>query len=299
MLGTAMWAWTIEKNHCFNLLDHFYEQGYRQVDCATNYPIDKNPQHFRMAESLLLEWIQTHQIKDLKVNMKIGSLNNLKTPDHNLSKSFLIMNLQDYLNKFQENLDCFMVHWDNRKQDAQIRETFEAFQIIKEQHLAIGLSGIKSPEIYSTINQEFKFDFNIQIKHNIIKSDFHRYPDFHGRRCFYTYGINAGGVKLNTDTYHDQSSLVVRGVKTETIKHWSQELSLALKRANENNSRPPLITMNQLGMIFSYYSPDINGILLGPSKLDQLKESIDFYNILNENDYLDVFNDLERLSNPN
>lgn len=66
-----------------------------KVDAAVNYPINKNPDDFRAAEHILLDWVRTHGIRDLKITMKLGSLNNLRSPEHNLSKSFLLLNL-DY-----------------------------------------------------------------------------------------------------------------------------------------------------------------------------------------------------------
>ena len=55
MLGTALWGWTTPPTVCYQLLDHFYESGYRQVDAATNYPINKNPSDFRRGEKILAE----------------------------------------------------------------------------------------------------------------------------------------------------------------------------------------------------------------------------------------------------
>jgi aryl-alcohol dehydrogenase-like predicted oxidoreductase len=43
LLGTAMWGWTVSRPTCFDLLDTFYAAGFRQVDAAVNYPINKNP----------------------------------------------------------------------------------------------------------------------------------------------------------------------------------------------------------------------------------------------------------------
>jgi len=42
LLGTAMWGWTVSRPVCFDLLDTFYAAGFRQIDAAVNYPINKN-----------------------------------------------------------------------------------------------------------------------------------------------------------------------------------------------------------------------------------------------------------------
>ncbi len=294
MLGTAMWGWTLDKATAFALLDHFYGAGFRLVDCATNYPIDKNPEHFRWAETTLLEWIQVHGIQDLEVNMKVGSLNNLRTPDHNLSKSFLLMNLEDYLQKFGQNLRGFMVHWDNREAETDIEETFEALQTAQNKGLRPGLSGIRFPHHYAKINKAFSIQFDIQIKHNLLQSDYERYHPFHGQRSFYTYGINAGGIKLKPEAYRADSSLKARSGQTSSPAEFITALEGVLNKANVNKERPAIDSMNQLGMIHAFHSPDIKGIILGPSRVPQLEGSVGFYEVLREEDYFDVFQRLQK-----
>ena len=60
VLGTAMWGWTVDKVTAFQLLDAWYAAGQRKVDTATNYPIDRVPEHFRLAEQILAEWIRAN-----------------------------------------------------------------------------------------------------------------------------------------------------------------------------------------------------------------------------------------------
>ncbi len=93
ILGTAMWGWTTPRETAFAMLDEWYSRGFREVDTATNYPIDRDPEHFRLAEKILLEWIAAHGVTDLEVMMKIGSVNNLRSPEHLLTKSFILMML--------------------------------------------------------------------------------------------------------------------------------------------------------------------------------------------------------------
>ena len=289
MLGTAMWGWTVDPKECFALLDCFYESGNRKVDCATNYPIDKNTVHFRLAENILLEWIKAHQVTDLQVNMKIGSLNNLKSPEHNLSKSFLMMNMGDYLQRFQSNLYGLMVHWDKRETESAIEKTMEALNLFRENGLTPGLSGIKNPQVYAKLNQPYSLEFDIQIKHNLLHSDYHRYVEFHKKKRFYTYGINAGGIKLDQDAYRENSSLQARSGQVQLPSGLIPNLIKIKEEANKIKGRQALSTMNHFGMIFAYYQPDVKGILLGTSRIDQLKSSLEFYKILGEADYSDVY----------
>lgn len=288
-----MWGWTMPREICFELLDHYYAQGFRQVDTATNYPINKQPEDFRKSEHILLEWIKAHGINDLQTIVKVGSVNNMRSPEHNLSKSFMLMNLDDYRYKYGANFNMFMIHWDNRDAEFEIRQTLEALDEARKLGLAIGLSGIQHPEIYHNLNKEFQFDFHIQLKHNLLQSDYPRYHNFHGKRRFITYGLNASGLKLEKTEYTDNSSLKVRGGNVATEHPIVAPLRQILVAANQVENRPKLHNMNQLGMLYAYHSPDIESLLLGPSKLRQLIDSLEFYEYLQAFDYSDVYQNLK------
>ncbi|HFA50830.1 MAG TPA: hypothetical protein ENJ95_17620 [Bacteroidetes bacterium] len=288
LLGTAMWGWTTTKETVFQLLDEWYSQGFRQVDTATNYPIDKNPEHFRLAENILLEWIKANGITDLRLMMKIGSVNNLFTPEHILTKSFVLMMLDEYQNMFGSNLETMMVHWDNRDVKAEIKETFEALETIENRGLKVGLSGIKHPEIYAELNEGFNLGFSIQVKHNLLQSAYPHYAPFHRQRRFIAYGINAGGIKLDAAKYAENSSLRARGGDVENEPPIVAKIRGEIKNFNEKKDRPAISAFHQIGMINAFYHADIQGILLGASKLGQLRESIGFYRVLQEVDYSDV-----------
>ena len=289
LLGTAQFGWTTERKTAFELLDAFYKSGFRQVDSATNYPINKNAKDFRAAELLLQEWLRAHGVSDMRVMMKIGSLNNLRTPDCNLSPSFLLMSLENYRNQFRENLDTIMIHWDNRDDISQISETLNALNTIKNEGFSLGLSGIKHPELYAEANKKYDFDFYIQIKNNVLQSDFERYKSFFTNKKYIAYGINAGGIKLNTEEYNAESTLAVRGGDVSNQHEIFKQLELKIAAANENKNRPSIDSFFQLGMIYSFYNPNIYALLIGNSSVAQWQSTFAFYENLKNFDYSDVF----------
>ncbi len=291
ILGTAMWGWTMDEATCFAVLDDFYAAGFREVDGATNYPINKQPADFRRAEKILCEWIKAHGVNDLRVMMKVGSLNNMRSPDNDLQKSFLLMCLDDYGAMLGSNLDMLMIHWDNRDDEAQIQSTLEALAITRDSGLRVGLSGIRRPDIYAAINARFQLDFYIQIKHNLLQSDYDRYKPFHGNQRFLAYGINAGGVKLDSTRYNQHSSLSVRGGDTSN----QSPIIEALRQWLDSGPTPPFADFNQSSMAYVYHSPDIAGLLIGPSQIEQLRDSIVFYNTLQNIDYQDAYHYLIQL----
>ena len=297
ILGTAMWGWTTQKQTCFGLLDEFYGRGFRVVDAATNYPINKKIVDFRRAENILSEWISTHGIHDLQVMMKVGSVNNLRTPEIILNKSFLLLSLDDYANKFGANLDTIMVHWDNRSDKEAIRDTFEFFEIIKAQGFKVGLSGIKHPEIYAELNQHFGFDFRIQIKHNLLHSDYDRYRDFHGKAHFLAYGMNAGGIKLDPQAYSNQASLKARGWDGSGFEIVPR-LNALLKKYNEQHRRS-FTAFYECGLLFAMMHPEIEGVLVGASRLTQLQKTLDLAAEFSQGDFSELYTALLQLSKGN
>lgn len=270
---------------------------FQEVDTATNYPIDKNPDHFRLAEKLLHEWSVAHGVSDLRVMMKVGSVNNLFTPEHILKESFILMMIDEYSNLFRTNLDTVMVHWDNREDESEIRETFEALSTANQNGFRVGLSGIRYPDTYAQVNQEFGYDFRIQMKHNVLHSDYQRYKSFHGKKRFIAYGINAGGIKLNKSAYAVESSLKARGGNITDEPPILEKIRSLISEANEQKGRTQITTFNQIGMIYSFHHAEMQGILLGTSRVEQLKQSIDFYQLLKTGTYSDVYLSLQKILN--
>ncbi|MBK8492426.1 MAG: aldo/keto reductase [Saprospirales bacterium] len=270
LLGTASWGWKIPAPTAFDLLDAFYAAGLRQIDTATNYPINKIPADFRKAETILTEWMKTHGVHDLQITAKVGSINNLRSPEHLLTQSFLLMCLDEYQRMWGNNLDTFMVHWDNREEIREIQDTLQALAFATAQGLKPGLSGIKRPDLYAELNKDFHLDFRIQFKHHVLESAYEHYKPFHGTKRFVAYGINAGGAKIGADPSLDF-------------------LKPVLEKANRDKSRPPIEHFYQVGLLFAYQHPDIEGILIGPSSVKQLEDNLTFLGNLRVYDYTDFF----------
>ncbi|KAA3621165.1 MAG: hypothetical protein DWQ02_28255 [Bacteroidetes bacterium] len=297
ILGTAMWGWTIPREICFELLDNFYSRGFRQIDTATNYPINKVAQDFRKAEKILQEWINAHEISDLEIIVKTGSLNNLGGSENNLTKSFLLLILDEYEFLFHDNFHTFSVHWDNRDNPNEINSTFEAFKIAADNGLKIGLSGIKYPEIYAGLNETYGFNFRIQMKHNLLYSDYDRYSPLHEHGKFLAYGINAGGFKMKTEDYHASSSLKVRGGNLGITKELAPTLLEIMNVVNNNATRERVTNFYQCALTYAWYQENMEGIILGTSKPEQLNQSMDFLEQLSSFDYSDLYEQLKKLAN--
>lgn len=298
LLGTAQWGWNTARTEAFRLLDAWLAAGHHAVDCATNYPINRNPADFRAAEKILHEYIRAHGLHDLQVTMKIGSLDNLRSPDVNLAPSFVLMMGEEYLRLFGENLRCVMLHWDNRDDESAIRDTLAALAVLEKNYgLCPGLSGIAHPEAYARANADMALTFDIQLKHNVFQSDYERYAPLRlashltphpSPTLTCAYGINGGGVKLDA-AYRSDSTYLARGGDPEKVATALEKIRDLLPGWATAFVRPPVKTMNHIGLIHAGLHPGIQNILLGVSSVAQLHETLDFWRNLETFDYADVW----------
>lgn len=301
LLGTAQWAWTRSKAQAFALLDAWLKAGFRHIDMATNYPINRNPADFRAAENILREYIQAHGLQDLDVTIKIGSLDNMRSPEVNLQASFIQMMSEEYRRLFGTNLGCVMFHWDNRSERADIRASLEALEgASRALGVRAGLSGIAHPQVYAQALEGMDIPLDIQLKHNPLHSDFARYKPFLAlessipKPVFYAYGLNAGGVKLDQN-FKEDSTFLARGGQIVALLPMLEKLNNLLPIWNAV-VRPPVKTMNQLGLIYAHFHPDLSGIVLGASTPVQLEETLGFWRNFEVFDYQDVFAGIQKIS---
>lgn len=292
ILGTAMWGWNVPFAEAHRLLDAFYEKGFRQVDAATNYPINKQTADFRRSEKILEDWIRSNGVKDLEIMMKVGSVNNLRSPEHNLTPSFLQLNWQYYLGHLGSNLSTFMFHWDNREDLDAIHRSFEVLERIHQSGLQVGASGIRYPKLYAKVNQKFQLPLSIQLKHNLLYSDLPRYSQLNKWASFYSYGINAGGMKLHPEGYTNDSTLKARGGELTKPPAVLTDLKPTIDAFNQTKMAPPIVKMNEIAMCFALLNNQLSGVLIGPSRLEQLEDSLAFYHQLTQNDYAALYQHL-------
>lgn len=297
LLGTAQWAWTVSREEAFQLLDHWLKAGQKGIDSATNYPIDKNPAHFRAAENILQEYLRAHGLSDLQVTMKIGSLDNLRSPEINLSPSFVRMMAGEYRRLLGTNLHGIMLHWDNRNDPEAIADTLHALaDVCREEGLRPGLSGIRHPEVYAPIVEQMQMSFDIQLKHNILHSDLPRYAPFQrSAHRYFAYGINAGGLKLEGE-YAPDSTLKARGGDPTAAEDLLARIREALPQWNTAFVRPPITAFYQIGLLFAALQPHLDGVVLGCSSIAQLRQTLNFWRDLETFDYADIFEQLNKIA---
>ena len=282
ILGTALWGWKVEESECFKILDYFYDNKFNKIDLATNYPINYDINSFRLSETIVEKWIKKNNVNDLKLIIKIGSIDNSGSTYNNLNYDSILKNFEYYSKKFKNNLWNIMIHWDNRNDKKKIIETIGALKVIKNQNINIGLSGIKYMKIYSRVLFENNLIPLIECKHNIFDSYVTTYKEYFPSNQIYVYGINLGGLNLS-NIYDNKSSISLRGIDTSKYENFLKKLNEIINKYKSKLTFK-IKTLNQISFIEISFNKNINGLIIGPSSLTQMIDSVSDYNfILKEN----------------
>lgn len=164
-LGTANWGEGIPKDQAFQILDVFVEQGHILVDTATNYPINRKPEFLGTSLKWIQEWIQSNPDSSLKVFVKLGSIDNQRSPKNDLSKVTLAQTMDNLSSQLRDSLYGIGIHWDNRGHEDRsgIRETLATIRDFATCDIQLGLSGITNPQAYADSGMIGQ-DWEIQVK---------------------------------------------------------------------------------------------------------------------------------------
>lgn len=146
-LGTAGWGDKVEKSAALELLSTFYQHGYRWIDTATNYPINRNPKDYGLA----IGWLSEFQsdFPDLKIFVKAGSRTNLGEPESFINASYFDLLFEMLIGQLGDGLAGLGVHWDNNSSGDDRSMLLDFFAQIHHRGYQIGLSGIAHKESYS------------------------------------------------------------------------------------------------------------------------------------------------------
>jgi len=281
ILGTALWGWGVSKKEAFLILDNFVENGGLYIDCATNYPINKNIKDYGLALLWIEEWIKINN-KKLFIIVKVGSIDNLGTPNFDLSSNNILTVSKRLIDIFGDSLGCISVHWDNRIENKDfklVQETVIALKEIKEKNnLSIGLSGIKNPRFYYEAMPDLVDDWIIQCKENFLTQEARlNYQEYFPLAKYYAYGINMGGIKFS-----DEKSVSARIREI----NYSSKLKEVISTSLQDNQiiDNGLSTVNDLNMAFIFLNTIYNGIIIGPRTVEQLISTFKTWDVLSNLD---------------
>lgn len=277
VLGTALWGWGVDRNEAYKILEYYVHCGGHFVDVATNYPINKVAKDYGVALTWLADWLALHPDVKMSIIVKIGSLNNMGGSESDLRPATINRVTDEIRASLGDSLYCISIHWDNRdKEDvSSIADTVECMAKIFYSGINVGFSGINSPELYYKARPDLFDKWIIQVKENILTSSSRlAYKKYFPSASYIAYGINMGGIKQNTTS--NISSLALRGGNVN--KDIVVQLNDYLSSCKELNPSPK--SFNDLALSYVYFCQSLDGCIIGPRSLGQLKNTITFWNKL-------------------
>jgi len=259
VLGTAKWSWTVSKKEAFSILDKFYYYGGRDIDSATNYPINSNPEDYGRALIWLTDWIYQNSITDLRVYLKFGGQNNLGSSETNFESNYIEELINSFISKLDSNLSLLAIHWDNRGKELNeikdVQQTINLLNTYHKQGFNIGFSGIRYPEIYSNFKKTIVNNWIIQVKENIFTADQRNNYQSYFPDCRYVaYGINK--------TKNNQNS--ERAQIFNSFKELNQDLTRNLNIEN----------FFDMCLLFAFCNKSLYGYIIAPSSTKQMVQTI-------------------------
>lgn len=159
-LGTAGWAQKVPKTEAYRILETFYENGFRWVDTATNYPMDWEPKNYGKTISWLSDFYT--DFPGLKVFVKAGSATNQGDSTQLISASYFALIFDILGSRLGDGLGGLGIHWDKGTENSDRIALIEFFSEINSGGFAIGMSGIAIPELYTASPIATKLPWIIQ-----------------------------------------------------------------------------------------------------------------------------------------
>ena len=280
-LGSAMWGWSVNESTAFELLDYFYDKGGRYVDSALNYPINNKPEDYGAASLIIGKWLKKNNVHDLKLMMKVGSLNNDNSPNNDLTPEALEKPVAQLIEVFGDNLYSLMIHWDNRDIQGDISNSLQYLQGVCEQiNCRLGLSGVRYIDQYKSalLATEIKA-LDIQVKSNFLYQGETYYLPISEALVNYDiriwgYGISGSGLKLDASEYKKDSYVSLVRSTDYHKKMLSVEQIKCMKTFIEQT--PHVNNIYHISILIAENNPSLYGYMISPSKVSQLSDSINF-----------------------
>jgi hypothetical protein len=283
-LGTAMWQWSTNKKTALALLDHYYGEGYRHIDTATNYPINNKKKDYGASLKIIKEWVDSNKISDLKITLKIGSVDNTNSSENDLSPKALDSYIPRLIEEFNLNIYSLMIHWDNRKSLEKITRSLAFLEnICVHNNYNVGISGINEIETYISALKKLNINnLDIQAKSSFLFEGESNYKsvisDINNTRIW-GYGISGSGLKLDTSEYHDNSYVTLARNKSYHSDMLSNKSISLINDIMENHNI--IKNLYHIGIVKSESNHRLYGYIVSPSKLSQLKDTLEFRKKIN------------------
>jgi aryl-alcohol dehydrogenase-like predicted oxidoreductase len=252
IFGGNVFGWTVDEKKAFELLDHFFENGFNCIDTADSYSAWAPGNKGGESETIIGNWMKARGNRNqIVILTKVGDT--ISANKKGLSKKYILSAAEASLKRLQiGHIDLYQTHKDDPS--TPIEETLEAYQQLMDEGKIgyIGVSNLSPERIEESLEISREENLpgyqTLQPKYNLYDREFEtKYADLVQRNnlSVMTYSSLAGG--FLSGKYHSEKdfSKSRRGKAMEKYlnKKGKALLKVLEELTEKHNSSPATISL--------------------------------------------------------
>ncbi len=209
IFGGNVFGWTVDEKNAFELLDHFFENGFNCIDTADSYSAWAPGNKGGESETIIGNWMKERGNRNqIVILTKVGDT--ISANKKGLSKKYILSAAEASLKRLQiGHIDLYQTHKDDPS--TPIEETLEAYQQLMDEGKIgyIGVSNLSPERIEESLEISREENLpgyqTLQPKYNLYDREFEtKYADLVQRNnmSVITYSSLAGG--FLSGKYHSE-----------------------------------------------------------------------------------------------
>jgi aryl-alcohol dehydrogenase-like predicted oxidoreductase len=209
IFGGNVFGWTVDEKKAFELLDHFFENGFNCIDTADSYSAWAPGNKGGESETIIGNWMKARGNRNqIVILTKVGD--KISADKKGLSKKYILSAAEASLKRLQVgHIDLYQTHKDDPS--TPIEETLEAYQQLMDEGKIgyIGVSNLSPERIEESLEISREENLpgyqTLQPKYNLYDREFEtKYADLVQRNnmSVITYSSLAGG--FLSGKYHSE-----------------------------------------------------------------------------------------------
>ncbi len=252
IFGGNVFGWTVDEKKAFELLDHFFENGFNCIDTADSYSAWAPGNKGGESETIIDNWMKARGNRNqLVILTKVGD--KISPDKKGLSKKYILSAAEASLKRLQiGHIDLYQTHKDDPS--TPIEETLEAYQQLMDEGKIgyIGVSNLSPERIEESLEISREENLpgyqTLQPKYNLYDREFEtKYADLVQRNnlSVMTYSSLAGG--FLSGKYHSEKDFSKsrrgKGMEKYLNKKGKALLKVLEELTEKHNSSPATISL--------------------------------------------------------
>lgn len=252
IFGGNVFGWTVDEKKAFELLDHFFENGFNCIDTADSYSAWAPGNKGGESETIIGNWMKARGNRNqLVILTKVGD--KISPDKKGLSKKYILSAAEASLKRLQiGHIDLYQTHKDDPS--TPIEETLEAYQQLMDEGKIgyIGVSNLSPERIEESLEISREENLpgyqTLQPKYNLYDREFEtKYADLVQRNnlSVMTYSSLAGG--FLSGKYHSEKDFSKsrrgKGMEKYLNKKGKALLKVLEELTEKHNSSPATISL--------------------------------------------------------